>query len=522
MDRGGRPARCACLGTDTKRHGRGATDGRNSYVDKQTINCFVTWRLLFTRDMGVTFYMDDVNSVLILGGVRRLCGGIASAVSNWTRFKRVGDKVRERGTRAAGAVPAATRARAGPSRRPPVGRRGGSVGVMCHAVVLGVLFSLPSYLYSAVPFRLPIGKVTDAYRWAGPRCEVAARGGDATPSGSSFTCLYNKRRYDLNNTQNETLVTTVFDASACSELAALPVYGFNTYNNNEYNKLHEALSSLDCNITAGGDKKKNDIFESRAEPEEHSKSGVGSESRLKQETRPGLERKARRKDRDEAAGDPKLYLQETLLERKLPELDMRQLVELPPGLDYNEWLASHTLALFEHVNLLYGTVSEFCTAASCADMTGPDGRAYAWYDERGKKSRVAAPQYVDYVMTYTQKMINDESVFPTKYANEFPTTFESVVRRVARLLFHVVAHLYAAHFRELVLLRLHAHLHLTFAHLTALDARFGLIDAKETEVLRDLEVALRLSEPGVAAGAGEADASPRRRSPVVTQPLATA
>lgn len=27
------------------------------------------------------------------------------------------------------------------------------VGVMCHAVVLGVLFSLPSYLYSAVPFR---------------------------------------------------------------------------------------------------------------------------------------------------------------------------------------------------------------------------------------------------------------------------------------------------------------------------------------------------------------------------------
>lgn len=38
------------------------------------------------------------------------------------------------------------------------GGRGGApcapvVAVMCHAVVLGVLFSLPSYLYSAVPFR---------------------------------------------------------------------------------------------------------------------------------------------------------------------------------------------------------------------------------------------------------------------------------------------------------------------------------------------------------------------------------
>ncbi|XP_013144989.1 PREDICTED: uncharacterized protein LOC106108376 isoform X3 [Papilio polytes] len=57
----------------------------------------------------------------------------------------------------------------------------------------------------------------------------------------------------------------------------------------------------------------------------------------------GLVAKARRKEREgEPAGDPKLYLQEALLERKLPELDMRQLVELPRGLDYNEWLASHS------------------------------------------------------------------------------------------------------------------------------------------------------------------------------------
>ncbi|XP_022829433.1 MOB kinase activator-like 2 isoform X4 [Spodoptera litura] len=235
----------------------------------------------------------------------------------------------------------------------------------------------------------------------------------------------------------------------------------------------------------------------------------------------GLVAKARRKEREgEPAGDPKLYLQEALLERKLPELDMRQLVDLPLGLDYNEWLASHTLALFDHVNLLYGTVSEFCTATSCPDMTGPGGRTYAWYDERGKKSRVAAPQYVDYVMTFTQKTVNDETVFPTKYANEFPAQFEGVVRRVVRLLFHVVAHMYAAHFRQLALLRLHAHLHLTFAHLTALDRRFALLDHKETEVLRDLEVALRLSEP--AAGEAADEASPRRREPVVTQPLATA
>ncbi|TMW47427.1 hypothetical protein DOY81_007496 [Sarcophaga bullata] len=222
--------------------------------------------------------------------------------------------------------------------------------------------------------------------------------------------------------------------------------------------------------------------------------------------------KARRKERDgdQNSTDTKLYLEESVLERKLPEADLKALVDLPAGLDYNEWLASHTLALFEHVNLVYGTISEFCTTSGCPDMTGPGSRTYLWFDEKGKKTRVAAPQYIDYVMTFTQKTVSDESIFPTKYANEFPSSFESIARKILRLQFHVIAHLYAAHFREIALLGLHTHLNLTFAHLTALHRRFNLIDEKETDVLRDLEVALRLTDDttggngssGAGAGAG--------------------
>ena len=36
-------------------------------------------------------------------------------------------------------------------------------------------------------------------------------------------------------------------------------------------------------------------------------------------------------------------------------------------------------------------------------------------DEKGKKSRLSAPQYIDYIMTYVQKTINDEATFPTKH-----------------------------------------------------------------------------------------------------------
>lgn len=35
-------------------------------------------------------------------------------------------------------------------------------------------------------------------------------------------------------------------------------------------------------------------------------------------------------------------MEEAVLERKIPETDLRQLVELPPGLGYEEWLASHS------------------------------------------------------------------------------------------------------------------------------------------------------------------------------------
>lgn len=228
--------------------------------------------------------------------------------------------------------------------------------------------------------------------------------------------------------------------------------------------------------------------------------------------------KARRKERDGDANqaDTKLYLEEGVLERKLPDADLRLLVDLPAGLDYNEWLASHTLALFEHVNLVYGTISEFCTTSGCPDMTGPGTRMYLWFDEKGKKTRVAAPQYIDYVMTFTQKTVSDESIFPTKYANEFPSSFESIARKILRLLFHVIAHLYAAHFREVALLGLHAHLNLTFAHLTALHRRFNLIEPKETEVLRDLEIALRLTDDPTVPTTGASTSSSSSSSSTTT------
>ncbi|ODM86876.1 MOB kinase activator-like 2 [Orchesella cincta] len=154
-------------------------------------------------------------------------------------------------------------------------------------------------------------------------------------------------------------------------------------------------------------------------------------------------------------------------------------------------MATQVIPLFENVNEICCTVSEFCTSSSCPDMNGPGMRLYPWYDEKGKKAKVSAPQYIDYVMTFIQNTIHDETMFPTKAASSFPSSFAIIVKKICELLFHVMAHLYENHFKEIVLLSLHAHLNCVFAHFVIFNENFQLVKKHETEILQDLAVAIK-------------------------------
>jgi len=175
-------------------------------------------------------------------------------------------------------------------------------------------------------------------------------------------------------------------------------------------------------------------------------------------------------------------------------------VRLPVGVDQDEWLATHTISFFEHVNLLYSCLSEYCNVTDCSSMYGPHQSQYYWLDEKGKKTKTPAACYVDFVMTFVHKLITDESVFPTKYGNTFPPNFLSLVKRAWRYLFHVIAHIYAAHFAQLFSLQLHPHLHTLFVHFSVFNKEFGLVEEEETRVLDDL-LDLLLSE-GMGGSAG--------------------
>ncbi|XP_007947475.1 MOB kinase activator 2 [Orycteropus afer afer] len=207
--------------------------------------------------------------------------------------------------------------------------------------------------------------------------------------------------------------------------------------------------------------------------------------------------KAKPNGKKPAPEEKKVYLEPEYTRSRITDFEFKELVALPREIDLNEWLASNTTTFFHHINLQYSTISEFCTGETCQTMAACNIQYY-WYDERGKKLKCTAPQYVDFVMSSVQKLVTDEDVFPTKYGREFPPSFEALVRKICRYLFHVLAHIYSSHFKETLALQLHAHLNTLYAHFILFVREFNLVDSKETAVMDDLTGVLC----GGASGAG--------------------
>uniref|UniRef100_A0A3B3RA39 MOB kinase activator 2 n=2 Tax=Paramormyrops kingsleyae TaxID=1676925 RepID=A0A3B3RA39_9TELE len=192
--------------------------------------------------------------------------------------------------------------------------------------------------------------------------------------------------------------------------------------------------------------------------------------------------------------EKKHYLESEYTKVRVVDFDLKELVVLPREIDLNEWLASSTTTFFNLINLQYSTISEFCTGETCQAMTACN-TIYYWYDEKGKKTKCTAPQYVDFVMSLVQKLVTDEDIFPTKYGKEFPNSFESLVKKICRYLFHVLAHIYWAHFKETVALDLQGHLNTLYAHFIVFIREFNLVDPKETSIMDDLSEILCTPSP---------------------------
>ena len=69
---------------------------------------------------------------------------------------------------------------------------------------------------------------------------------------------------------------------------------------------------------------------------------------------------------------------------------------------------------FNRINLIYGTISDYCTESSCPTMSGGPKFEYLWADgcKFKKPTKLPAPQYISLLMEWAEAQINNESLFP--------------------------------------------------------------------------------------------------------------
>jgi hypothetical protein len=84
-------------------------------------------------------------------------------------------------------------------------------------------------------------------------------------------------------------------------------------------------------------------------------------------------------------------------------------------------------------------------------------------------------------MTWIQNVLDDESVFPTKSGHDFPVSFPVTIKHVYRQLLRIFAHIYHAHYAQILHLRSEPHFNSLFAHFLAFGREYELLDIKDVK-----------------------------------------
>ncbi|CAL8108556.1 unnamed protein product [Orchesella dallaii] len=173
-------------------------------------------------------------------------------------------------------------------------------------------------------------------------------------------------------------------------------------------------------------------------------------------------------------------------------INLAQAVKLPPGEDLNDWIAVHVVDFFNRINLIYGTVCDYCSEKTCPTMSGGPKFEYLWADastpEYKKPTQLPANKYINLLMDWIENQINSENVFPTRTDQPFPKNFQSICKKILTRLFRVFVHVYIHHFDRIVALGAEAHVNTCYKHFYYFVMEFHLINGKELEPLKEMTI----------------------------------
>ncbi|KAI5981710.1 Mob1/phocein [Pisolithus albus] len=157
-----------------------------------------------------------------------------------------------------------------------------------------------------------------------------------------------------------------------------------------------------------------------------------------------------------------LYLCSPFVEAALVKGNFKTIVVLPKYVDIMEWVAVNVFDFYTNLNEFYGVISECCTQHSCPTMSAGTNLNYTWINQDRKSVNLPAPTYY-------------------RLCHDFPQSFPSTIKHVYRQLLRVFAHIYHAHYPQLLHLRSEPHFNSLFAHFLAFGREYELLDLKDVK-----------------------------------------
>jgi len=195
-----------------------------------------------------------------------------------------------------------------------------------------------------------------------------------------------------------------------------------------------------------------------------------------------------------------LYLCQPFVKAALVKGSFKTIVMQPKYSERMEWIAVNIFDFFNNLNLFYGVLTECCTTATCPTMSAGPMLDYTWVDHNKRQIRLPAPTYIDYVMTWVQNLLDDETSFPTQAGRDFPPGFANTSRHVFKQLLRVFSHIYHAHYPALLHLHSEGHFNSLFAHFLAFGFEYQQLDMRDFKGVGVAALLERWREMGVLDG----------------------
>ncbi|KAJ2850379.1 Mitotic exit network component [Coemansia brasiliensis] len=176
-------------------------------------------------------------------------------------------------------------------------------------------------------------------------------------------------------------------------------------------------------------------------------------------------------------------------ESTLGKASLHEAVVLPEGESLDEWIACHVVDFYNHINMLFMSVSHHCTDESCPKMCAGESYNYFWRDGTTYREPTSMPanKYVKLLVKWIDAQLDDTNLFPVELGQPFPPNFKNdIAAQILKRMLRVYAHLYWHHYPQVCQVGLGTMLNTSFTHFVLFVTKYKLVSDTELQAVKDV------------------------------------